>query len=91
MSQKTVDKKIKSYQSMMKNCTLPSGQYAAGYCAGVVFYRDFNSCSAQGKKITKDFFSDCSRDARSHGDMFSVGVMAGARDAANERKNKLRK
>ena len=61
-------------------------EFSRGYCTGVVAYQMYDSYDAAGKKAVKDFLS-VNRELAAYDDQpMSKGVIAGAGDAAKERK-----
>ncbi len=76
--QRTVDEKYK-YNKGQKT------DFAGGYCIGVDVYRNYVKMNDEGKNTVHKSIDSFMRLART-GDRLSKGIIAGYRDAANERK-----
>lgn len=78
---RTVDEKVKY------NKAKGDDDFGSGYCIGVTVYRNYikqNDSRRQQIKLTIDNFMKLAKA----GDKLSKGVIAGYRDAANERKSR---
>lgn len=76
--QRTVEEKYK-YNKGRKS------EFAGGYCIGVDVYRNYVKMNDEGKNVVHKSIDAFMQNARK-GDPLSKGIIAGYRDAANERK-----
>ncbi len=77
---RTVDEKFKYNDNR-------GGNFGNGYCTGVILYRRYIKSNAACRLQTKQIINDCIKGSK-NGDEWSKGIIAGYRDAANERKAK---
>lgn len=77
---RTVEEKLK-YNKGKKD------EFGDGYVAGVNLYRGYVKRDTAGREQTKELVDVFARLAKT-GDKFGKGIMAGYRDAANERKER---
>lgn len=78
--QRTVEEKYKYNQSR-------NGYFADGYCIGVDLYRNYVKMDEAGKKSVCRCIDSFMRSAKK-GDESCKGIIAGYRDAANDRKKR---
>ncbi len=78
--QRTVEEKYK-YNKGRNN------EFGDGYCIGVDVYRNYVKLSDEGKNAVQKTIDGFMRSARK-GEPLSKGIIAGYRDAANERKKR---
>lgn len=64
-------------------------EFSAGYIMGVKTYQKYPLKDRKGKKTANRAIDTFSQMAR-NGDEFAKGIMCGIRDAANERKAKIK-
>lgn len=76
--QRTVEEKYK-YNKGRNN------EFGDGYCIGVDLYRGYVKRDSDGRRQTCNLIDDFMKYAKI-GDEMSKGIIAGYRDAANERK-----
>lgn len=78
---RTVDEKVR-YNKAKGN-----DDFGSGYCIGVTVYRNYIKQNETRRQETKSLIDNFVRLAKT-GDKLSKGVIAGYRDAANERKSR---
>ncbi len=62
------------------------GHFGSGYCIGVDVYKGYFKQDAENRRQTQRIINNFMQLAK-NGDQMSKGIIAGYRDAANERKN----
>ena len=77
---RTVDEKYKYNDKK-------GGDFGDGYCIGVNLYRGYVKKDVAGREHTRGIVDSFMRLAKS-GDQLSKGIIAGYRDAANDRKSR---
>lgn len=77
----------RTVEDKLKYNKAKGGDFGDGYCIGVNLYRGYVKRDVTGRQQTREIVDSFIRNAKA-GDKLSKGIIAGYRDAANERKSR---